>query len=56
MGLSGSNLSAILKPFECLTHCKVTTKSPCCKHSCGEEPCSCSIDTHENNDHELVEI
>ena len=28
MGLSEISLSTILKPFECLTHCKFTARSP----------------------------
>ena len=47
MGLTESSLSAILKPFDCLAHCKCTAKSPCCKRSCGDEGCMCGIDTHE---------
>ena len=49
MGLSESTLKNILKPFECLNHCKVTAKSPCCKFCCGDESCNFGIDTHENN-------
>ena len=49
MGLSESSLNALLKPFECLTHCKVTAKSPCCKFCCGDDPCNFGIDTHEHN-------
>ena len=56
MGLSESSLSTILKPFECLTHCKVTAKSPCCKACCGDEPCECSVDTHHHEEHEQVEV
>ena len=47
MGLTESSLSTILKPFDCLAHCKCTAKSPCCKRSCGDEGCMCGIDTHE---------
>ena len=53
MGLTESSLSTILKPFDCLAHCKCTAKSPCCKRSCGDEGCMCGIDTHEyDNDEE----
>lgn len=47
MGLTESSLSTIFKPFECLTHCKLTAKSPCCKSCCGEKSCECGIDTHD---------
>ena len=56
MGLSESTLSTILKPFECLTHCKFTAKSPCCKACCGDESCECGIDTHQHEEHEHVEV
>ena len=48
MGLPESSLSTMLKPFQCLTHCKFTARSPCCKWCCGEDPGSCTIDTHEH--------
>ena len=45
MGLSESTL----KPFSCLSHCKVSCYSPCCVKICGEDNhCNISIDTHEN--------
>ena len=47
MGLTESSLSAILKPFVCLAHCKCTAKSPCCKWCCNGEGCELGIDTHE---------
>ena len=31
MSMSESNLCTIVKSFECLTHCKFTPKSLCCK-------------------------
>ena len=46
MGLSESSLSTILKPFECLSHCKITASSPCCK-ACFDEGYQCAIDTHQ---------
>ena len=46
MGLSESNLSTSLKPFECLSHCKITAKSPCCK-ACCDDGCECGMDTHD---------
>ena len=52
MGLTESSLSTILKPFECANHCKGTAKSPCCKRSCGDEGCSCGIDTHQYDEEE----
>jgi len=56
MGSSESSLSTILKPFECLTHCKFTAKSPCCKACCGDESCECGIDTHQHEEHERIEV
>ena len=50
MGLSESSLKNILKPFECLNHCKITAKSPCCRYCCGDNPCDFGIDTHEYSD------
>ena len=47
MGLTESSLSTILKPFDCLAHCKCTAKSPCCKWCCNGEGCELGIDTHE---------
>ena len=45
MGLSES----ALKPFSCLSHCKVSCDSPCCVKLCGEDShCIFNIDTHEN--------
>ena len=53
MGLTESSLSTILKPFDCLAHCKRTAKSPCCKWCCNGEGCDLGIDTHEyDNDEE----
>ena len=53
MGLTESSLSTILKPFDCLAHCKCTAKSPCCKKCYGEDDnCFCSIDTHQYDDEE----
>ena len=46
MGLTESSLSSRLKPFTCLTHCKVNCNSPCCQSLCGDDNhCQCSIDT-----------
>ena len=56
MGLSESSLSTIFKSFECLTHCKFTAKSPCCKACCGDESCERVIDTHQHGEHEHVEV
>ena len=47
MGLSESTIKTILKPFACLTHCKITAKSPCCKWCCIKDECECNIDTHD---------
>ena len=52
MGLTESSLSTILKPFDCLAHCKCTAKSPCCKWCCNGEGCELGIDTHEYDEHE----
>ena len=54
MGLTESSLSTILKPFDCLAHCKCTAKSPCCKWCCGDgnDHCFCGIDTHQHEDEE----
>ena len=54
MGLTESSLSTILKPFDCLAHCKFTAKSPCCKQCCGDgdDHCICGIDTHQYEDEE----
>lgn len=52
MGLSESSLNTMIKPFECLSHCKITMKSPCCNWWCNE-PCSCKIDTH---DYEMEQV
>ena len=47
MGLSESTL----KPFSCLSHCKVSCDSPCCQSMCGDNNhCNCNIDTHETID------
>ena len=54
MGLTESSLSTILKPFDCLAHCKCTAKSPCCKRSCGDERCMCGVDTHQYDEEEEV--
>ena len=44
MGLSES----ALKPFSCLSHCKVSFDSPRCESICGKDNrCNCNIDTHE---------
>ena len=44
-GLSESTL----KPFSCLSHCKVSCDSPCCTKLCGEDNhCNVNIDTHEH--------
>ena len=45
MGLSESNLATMLKSFECLSHCKITARSPCCRACCNEGR-ECSMDTH----------
>ena len=51
MGFSESSLSTILKPVDCLAHCKCTAKSPCCNTCHGEDDhCSCGIDTHTYDD------
>ena len=47
-----------LKPFSCLSHCKVLCDSPCCVKICGEDNhCNVNIDTHEqvNSDSEEEE-
>ena len=45
MGLSES----ALKPFNCLSHCKVSCDSPCCVKTCGEDNhCNFNTDTHEH--------
>ena len=45
MGLSES----ALKPFSCLSHCKVSCDSPWCVKLCREDNhCMYNIDTHEN--------
>ena len=44
MGLPGSSL----KPFGCLSHCKISCGSPCCTKICGEDNhCNVNIGTHE---------
>ena len=49
MGLSEPSLTAITKPFSCLSHCKVSCYSPCCTKLCGEyNHCIFNIDTHGN--------
>ena len=54
MGLKESSLSTILKPFECLSHCKVTARSPCCKWCCGDgDGCECALDTHSYDSDEV---
>ena len=50
-----------LKPFSCLSHCKVSFGSPCCESVCGKDNHSnCNIDTHEyvisDSDGEHIEI
>ena len=53
MGLSESSLSTRLKQFECLSHCKITARSPCCK-ACCNEGCECSLDTHNYDNEDNV--
>ena len=55
MGLTQSNIESILKPFDCLTHCQFTAKSPCCKKCCGDDSdnCFCVVDTHAYEDEEI---
>ena len=49
MVLSESSLTAITKPFSCLSHCEVSCDSPCCASLCGGNThCVFNIDTHEN--------
>ena len=61
MGLSGSSLNIITKPFPFLYHCKVSSDSPRCAKLCGGEDNHCifNTDTHENvisdSDEEQVE-
>ena len=55
MGLSESSFSMILRPFECLSHCKVTARSPCCK-ACCDEGCSCTVDTREQDTEVQVNV
>ena len=44
MGLPESTL----KPFSCLSQCKVSYDSPCCVEICGEDNhCNVNVDTHE---------
>ena len=55
MGLSES----ALKPFNFLSHFKVSCDSPCCTKLCGEDNrCNVNIDTHEhvNSDSEEEHI
>ena len=55
MGLSES----ALKPFSCLSHCKVPCDSPCCTKLCGEDNhCNVNTDTREyvNSDSEEEHI
>ena len=48
MGLSQSTLTQITKPFNCLSHCKVSCDSPCCQPLCGENNhCFFNTDIHE---------
>ena len=46
MGLSESGLTKILSPCECLSHCKIAAKSPCCTFCC-DDGCEILIDTHD---------
>ena len=43
MGLSQSTLTQITKPFNCLSHCKVSCDSPCCQPLCGENNHCCFV-------------
>ena len=53
MGVTESNLATMLKPYECLSHCKITARSPCCR-ACCNEGCECSMDTHNHNSGDSV--
>ena len=55
MGISESSLSTIFKQFECLSHCKITARSPCCK-ACFDEACECGIDTHQHDSEVHVNV
>ena len=57
MGLPGSSLNAIAKPFSRLSHCQISLDSPCCVKIFGEENnhCICNIDTHATNDSDSEE-
>ena len=52
MGLSES----ALKPFSCLSHCKVSCDSPCCVKICGEDNhCNFNIEHISDSDEEQIE-
>ena len=37
-----------LKPFSCLSHCKLSCDSPCCVMICGDDNHCTNVDTHEH--------
>ena len=60
MGLSESSLHTMIKPFSCLSHCKISFDSPCCEGIFGEDNrCICNVGTHEyvnsDSDEEHIE-
>ena len=59
MGLTESSLNIIIKPFSCLSHCRISCDSPCCESIFGENNhCICNADTPEtiDSDEEHIEI
>ena len=59
MRLSESSLNTITKPFNFLSHFKVSCDPPCCEIIFGENSqCICNVDTHEyvNSDSEEEHI